>query len=39
MKLIGLLSTLVGMIVLAAGAALLVRSLPELRRYMKIRNM
>jgi hypothetical protein len=39
MKIIGMLSTVLGAVVLAGGALLFVRSLPELRRYLKVRNM
>jgi hypothetical protein len=39
MKTIGMLSTVVGSVVLAGGVLLFVRSLPELRRYLKVRNM
>jgi hypothetical protein len=39
MKAMGLLATLVGVMVIAGGAVLFVRSIPEIRRYIKIRNM
>jgi Ca2+/Na+ antiporter len=39
MKTIGMLATVVGMVTIAAGTLIFVRSIPEIRRYLKIRNM
>lgn len=39
MKAMGMLSMVMGITVVAGGALLLVRSLPEIRRYLNIRNM
>ena len=39
MKTIGMLATAAALVVAAASALLLVRSIPEIQRYLKIRNM
>jgi ascorbate-specific PTS system EIIC-type component UlaA len=36
---VGILATIVGVLIMAAGAVLFVRSLPEVGRYLKIRSM
>ena len=39
MRTIGMLASIVGLIFLAFGMVLFVRSIPEIRRYLNIRNM
>ena len=39
MRTIGMLASIVGLMVVAFGAVVFVRSIPEIRRYLNIRNM
>jgi hypothetical protein len=38
-KTIGMFATIIGLMMVAFGVLLFVRSLPEIRRYLNIRNM
>ena len=39
MRTIGVFASIMGLMVVAFGTVLLVRSIPEIRRYLNIRNM
>jgi hypothetical protein len=39
MKAIGVFASIMGLMVVAFGTLLLIRSIPEIRRYLNIRNM
>lgn len=39
MKQIGVLATIGGILILLGGTVLLIRSVPEIKRYFKVRNM
>jgi hypothetical protein len=39
MKTVGMVATIVAAAVAAGGAAVAIRSVPEIRRYLKMRNM
>jgi len=39
MRTIGMLATIMGLMVVAFGMILFIRSIPEIRRYLNIRNM
>jgi hypothetical protein len=39
MKAIGVFASIMGLMVMAFGMVLFVRSIPEIRRYLNIRNM
>jgi hypothetical protein len=39
MRAVGMLTTLVGAVIVAAGAVIGVRSIPDIKRYLKMRQM